>query len=542
MPRTRRRLQVSTLAAILLAVAAAPAAAAKAPQRQGTKPQPPGPSVQAVMTSANLSWRLSRLPDLKFRDNQPSDAAVVTVDDRTRYQRFTGVGAAMTDSSAWLIYDELSPGARARLMNALFGPSGIHVEFVRVPIGASDFTAGGVPYSYDDLPPGQVDPTLAHFSIAHDLAYVVPALTQMLSINPHVELLAEPWSPPAWMKTNDAFDNLTRNRVAAQHLSRFVRAVHREVHPGLRERGHPDRRDHAAERARSPTQFPGLNLSAANEAQFITQYLEPALSAAGLHTKIYGLDRGALLYYAKSLALGPARDDLGGIAWHCYGGPSYMDVLHALAPTLDQIVSECSPGIIPYTAAEALISSLRNWASAAALWNLALDPNGGPVQQPNSGAGAARASSRSASRRTPSLSASTTSSSGRSRSSCQPGAVRIASNALVIDFRDPAGVYGVTPGLDDVAFRNPDGTTVLVTYNNSESSDPLRGDRARTLVRRRNPAGGDDDVRMEVSACDPSAGRIAACPISVPRRLRRAAARAARARARRARASRARAG
>ena len=48
-------------------------------------------------------------------------------------------------------------------------------------------------------------------------------------------------------------------------------------------------------------------------------------------------------------------------------------------------MSECSPGIIPYTAAEALIGSLRNWASVAALWNLALDPAGGPVQRPNLG-------------------------------------------------------------------------------------------------------------------------------------------------------------
>ena len=71
MPRTSRRLHVTTLAAMILAVAAAPPAAAKAPARRSPKPQPPGPSVHVVMTSANLAWRLSRLPDLKFHDNQP---------------------------------------------------------------------------------------------------------------------------------------------------------------------------------------------------------------------------------------------------------------------------------------------------------------------------------------------------------------------------------------------------------------------------------------------------------------------------------------
>ena len=34
---------------------------------------------------------------------------------------------------------------------------------------------------------------------------------------------------------------------------------------------------------------------------------------------------------------------------------------------------------------EILIGSLRNWASSVTLWNLALNPAGGPVQQPNSG-------------------------------------------------------------------------------------------------------------------------------------------------------------
>jgi glucosylceramidase len=394
---------------------------------------------------------------------------VVTVDDRRRYQRFTGVGAAMTDSSAWLIYDELSPGARSTLMNNLFGPSGIHLNFVRAPMGGSDFTADGLPYSYDDLPPGQVDPTLAHFSIAHDLAYVVPALRQMLSLNRHVEVLAEPWSPPAWMKTNGAFNNthgtgwlrsIDRGPLA-QYIVKFIQA-----YAGV---GIPIDAITPQNEPGAPSDFPGLNLSAAGEVQFITHYLEPALRAAHLNTKIYGLDRGALLYYAKSLALGSARDDLAGIAWHCYGGPSFMNVLHAIAPTMDQIVSECSPGIIPYTPAEALISSLRNWASAAALWNLALDPAGGPVQQPNVGCPGCTGVV-TISEQTHAVSYGLNSSQlGQISKFVAPGAVRIASNALASDFRTPAGAYGVTPGLDDVAFRNPDGSTVLVTYNNSGS-------------------------------------------------------------------------
>jgi glucosylceramidase len=291
----------------------------------------------------------------------------------------------------------------------------------------------------------------------------------MLSLNRHVQILAETWSPPEWMKTNASFDNRNGTgwlrsvdrRPFARYIVKFIQAYARVGIPvgAITPQNEPG----------APSMFPGLNLSAAGESQFITNYLVPALHAAHLHPKIYGFDRGALLYYAKSLAFGSARGDLAGIAWHCYGGPSYMNALHALAPTLDEIVSECSPGIIPYTAGEALISSLRNWASIAALWNLALDPTGGPVQEPNMGCLGCTG--------VVTISEQTHAVSyglnyyqlGQISKFVSVGAVRIASNTLVSDFRTPTGMYGVTPGLDDVAFRNPDGTTVLVAYNNSGS-------------------------------------------------------------------------
>lgn len=110
---------------------------------------------------------------------------MIKVNDGIRYQQVTGVGAAVTDSSAWLIQDELNPTARTVLMQDLFSAIGIHLSFILVPMGASDFTQQGRPYTYDDVPAGQTDPQLEHFSIAHDQAYVIPVLRQMLAINPH---------------------------------------------------------------------------------------------------------------------------------------------------------------------------------------------------------------------------------------------------------------------------------------------------------------------------------------------------------------------
>jgi glucosylceramidase len=429
----------------------------------------PGPTVQVTATSDDLGWHLTRLRDVRFTTAQPRAARTIDVDDSVRYQRFEGVGGAMTDSSAWLIYDELAPATRDRLMDALFGADGIRLNFLRVPIGASDFTATGTPYTYDDLPAGHTDPTLAHFSIAHDLPYIVPALREAIASNPHLQTLAEAWSPPAWMKTNGALDNLhNRGRLRSSALQPFALYLARFLttyrHLGIRVDAITPQNEPQA-----PTAFPGLNLSSTAEARFIVHQLVPALDAAGVHPKIYGLDRGALYDYAQSLVTGPAREDLTGLAWHCYGGPAYIEALHLLAPQLDEIVSECSPGLAAYEPSEAMIGSLRAWASTVGLWNLALDPAGGPVQQPNRGC--------------PRCTGIVTIDEqthavtyglnyyqlGQVSKFVSPGAVRIASTSFVTNFRTPDGVYGATPGLDDVAFANPDGSIALVAYNSSGS-------------------------------------------------------------------------
>jgi glucosylceramidase len=426
-----------------------------------------GPRVNVVLTSANLTRALRRMPPVRFTRSRRRGLRVLHVDDAVRYQRITGFGAAMTDTSAWLIYDQLPASARAFAMNQLFGAAGIRLNFVRVPMGASDFTAGGVPYSYDDMPPGQSDPQLQHFSIAHDTAYITPILRETLQLDPHLSIIASPWSPPPWMKANDAFDNqngtgtLLGSAFAplAAYFVKFIQAYAAE--------GIPIAAVSPANEPMAPTTHPGLYLPPDAEAQFIAQYLEPALAGADLHPKIYGVDRGAVLPYAKALVSSQAGADLSAVAWHCYGGQPVMTQLHQLDPALDQVITECSPGIIPYAAAEAAITGTRNWASAFALWNIALDPSGGPVQPRNDGCGGCRGLlTVSEALHTMRFNLSFFQL-GQLSKFVQPGAIRIASDRWVSDFQTATGAYGVTPGLDDVAFVNPDGTKVLVAYDNS---------------------------------------------------------------------------
>jgi O-glycosyl hydrolase len=63
---------------------------------------------------------------------------------------------------------------------------GAGFSFLRLPMGASDLSLSN--YSYDDMPPGQTDPALIHFSVAHDTAYIIPVLQQALSLNPALKI------------------------------------------------------------------------------------------------------------------------------------------------------------------------------------------------------------------------------------------------------------------------------------------------------------------------------------------------------------------
>jgi O-glycosyl hydrolase len=469
-----RRVGVRALSAALVAVVVTGAAADGAAGRASSKPVASAKgAVHVTLTTRTLSYRLTTMPDLTFGRHSTMHTLVIAVDDHARYQRIRGFGAAMTDSSAWLLEKQLPRAARAAVMRDLFGTQGIHLGFLRVPMGASDFTATGTPYSYDDMPPGQSDPTLSNFSIAHDRAYVLPALRAALAVNPSLDILANPWSPPGWMKANDSLANLgdmgtvpAENYSAlAQYFVRFLKAYAAQ-HAPVREitvQNEPG----------VVTAYPGAYITADAEATFTSQYLVPALRSAGLPTRVYGNDLSwNVMAFPTSLESGPAAPDLAGIAWHCYkGDPDQMGVLHAQFPAADQVVSECSPEILGFSAVELLISSLRNWASTVAVWNVALDPQGGPVQAPDSGCHGCTGVvtvSEATHRVRPNAKYYQI---GQVSKFVQRGAVRIGSTSTVA-YTVPGvhKAFRVSPGIDSVAFVNPNRSKVLVVSNTSTAT------------------------------------------------------------------------
>jgi glucosylceramidase len=469
-----RTIVVAGTAAILLTGAPAPAAS------------PAGPVVRVWVTTPDRAEQLHERTPVRFGSGH-SDAPTVVLDPTTRYQQVDGFGASITDSAAAVLY-RLDPADRDAAMRSLFDPrAGIGVSFLRQPVGSSDFTAAAQHYTYDDVPAGQTDFALRHFSIAHDEAQILPLLRRAKQLNPRLSVMATPWSPPAWMKTGDSLvggrlkDDPRIYDAYARYLVKFVRAYAAAGVPidFLSVQNEPQNRH--------PSGYPGTDMPVRQEAAVIAA-LGPRLAAASPRTKILGYDHNWSTHPADVESTPPGEDPetdypyqllrtaaakwIAGTAYHCYSGdPSAMTALHNAFPRKGIWFTECSGshgpddtpeqifrGTLTWHARNIIIGTMRNWAKSAVNWNIALDSAGGPhlggcdtctgllTLMPDGSV------SRDAEYFTI----------GHAAKFVKPGAVRIGSTSF--------GTTGWNGQIMDVAFRNPDGSTALIVHN--QNDDP----------------------------------------------------------------------
>jgi len=182
LPVSRR--DALTLAGMAVASAALPAAARAATGADG-----------AIWrsTTASAPWAPRAVPALTALPADPfaQDAMIDLANPR---QTIAGFGGAFTEKG-WQALSLLPEAARAEALSVLFGDDGCAFSLCRTPIGANDISRGW--YSYDETPG---DFALDHFSIANDRETLIPFIHAAQSHRPDLRLWASPWSPPTWMK------------------------------------------------------------------------------------------------------------------------------------------------------------------------------------------------------------------------------------------------------------------------------------------------------------------------------------------------------
>ena len=424
-------------------------------QQRASSPSSPASPVRVFESTEHTSGEPEERSPILFGP-QRAAALTIFVNDTKQFQTIDGFGASLTDSSAWLLRNKLSDAQFQKLMERLFDrEKGIGLNLLRQPMGSSDFALED--YTYDDMPPGQSDPDLQHFSIEKDERYIIPVLRAALAVNPKIKILATPWSPPAWMKSNDSLVQGSLRPddydAMARYFVKFVKAYERAGIPifDVTMQNEP---------LNIEADYPSLLMSSSEQAAFLGTALGPAFRAAGLRTKIFIFDHNWDLTHYPIEVLSDARAAAytSGIAIHCYGGnAAAQSELHERYPNLPIWLTECSGGSwqkgnLLDEQVRLIIDSTRNWSHSVILWNLALDQNHEPhlggckncrgviTVKTDDGTGEA----------VPTVDFTAL---AHVSKFVRPGARRIESNT-----------FG--PGsLEDVAFRNPDGSIVLLVLN-----------------------------------------------------------------------------
>lgn len=422
---------------------------------------PPPPAVNEMdfwLTKADESVKLQKQTNVLAFSTTANQFTNIEVDENTSFQTIDGFGYTLTGGSAEVI-NSLNASKKAELLKELFDANGngIAVSYLRISIGASDLNA--VPFTYDDMPAGQTDASLSHFSLAPDMTNLIPLLKEVLAINPKIKILATPWSAPVWMKDNNSFVGgslqLQYYPVYAQYFVKYIQAMKTQgiTIDAITPQNEPLHGGND----------PSMVMQAAQQADFIKNHLGPAFQAANISTKIIIYDHNCDKpdYPLTVLNDAGARSFINGSAFHLYAGDiSALSGVHSAYPdkalyfTEQYTASNGSfGGDLKWHLKNVIIGSMRNWSRNALEWNLANNAAFGPHTP--GGCTTCKGA----------ITIETSSSFTRNvayyiiahaSQFVPPGSVRIASST--------AG------NLNNVAFKTPDGKKVLIVENDGSGA------------------------------------------------------------------------
>ncbi len=392
----------------------------------------------------------------------------IFVDPRRTFQKIEGVGGALTESAA-RVWQKLSPARGQELLRAYFDPEhGLGYSLCRTHIASCDFSDGN--YGYADQPE---DFDLRSFSVHRDEEALLPFLRAARdAAGGSLKLLASPWSPPAWMKTNGRMlqGGTLRpecRQAWANYLVRYLQAYEKLGFPiwALTVQNEP-----AAVQT-----WESCIYSAEEERDFVRDFLGPALHAAGArtHLVVWDHNRDVMVERASVMYSDPeAARHVWGLGFHWYGADKFENVqlVHDAWPDKHLLFTEgCQEGgphigswLLGERYARSLINDFNRWTEGWIDWNVLLDTTGGPNHVNNLCSApilADLANDRL-------LFQSSYYYLGHFSRFVRPGAHRI----LCATTRDD---------LEATAFRNPDGQVVVVALNRTEQPIPFelrRGD------------------------------------------------------------------
>ena len=343
-------------------------------------------NLKILITSKYTGYRLE---EINYTDLKPvtmnGEIPSLLVDASKVRQKIMGFGGAFTEASA-SIYSKLDPDKKQEIIQSYFSDDGGNsYSFGRTHINSCDFSLGNYAYTETD---GDVD--LNHFSIEHDRSMLIPFIKDaMKEANEHLQIMASPWSPPAWMKSNGEMNNGGKlkkiyRKSWANYYCKFIEAYEQEGVPiwGVSVQNEP-----AAKQI-----WDSCLYTAEEERDFVRDFLGPAFHSNRLNDKkivIWDHNRDEMVERARTVLSDPvAAKYVWGTGFHWYNGDHFDNVqkVHNEFPDKNLIFTEGCQEDGPHIGswdlgeqyARSIINDLNRWTVAWLDWNLILDGQGGP--------------------------------------------------------------------------------------------------------------------------------------------------------------------
>ncbi|MFH0993019.1 MAG: glycoside hydrolase family 30 protein [bacterium] len=339
--------------------------------------------IKTIITAKDTDYRLSAVDCLDAVAN--SQAAKITFDRKTKFQKIIGFGGAFTESACYNLF-RVSPAVREKAIRMYFDPiEGIGYSIGRVSIHGCDFSLSS--YTYIE----EGDANLDSFNIARDRQYVIPIIRQAEQIRGKpIALLGSPWTPPAFMKDNNSpiHGGHLLEKYADSWARYFVRFVEEYRKAGLTVAWISVQNEPAAVQ-----RWDSCIYSAMEERDFVKNHLGPTIAGSDVSDvkiMIWDHNRDIIVERVKPILGDPETARyVWGTAFHWYVSEAFENVgkVHELFPDKGLMFTEgCVENfhMHRYTwesgerYATNMIGDLANWCEGWMDWNLWLDNLGGP--------------------------------------------------------------------------------------------------------------------------------------------------------------------
>jgi glucosylceramidase len=350
-------------------------------------------TITQYTTAAGTDLRLSKSGALTFKSSpQPLETEVcVFVDPSKTFQSLIGIGGSITDAVAEN-FAKLPEHSQQEFLEAYYNrEKGIGYSLARTSIHSSDFSSGSYTYVEDQ------DKELKTFNVSHDEQYRIPMIKgATLAAGGTLPLYVSPWSPPAWMKTNNSMlkggklkSEFRQNW--ANYYVKFIQAYEAKGIPiwGLTVQNEP----------MATQKWESCIYTAEEERDFIKEYLGPTLKKNGMAAKkliAWDHNRDQIFQRANTLLSDPeAAKYIWGIGFHWYETWTGSDMLFNNVKLVKETFPDKQLIFTEGCVEKFNLDSLSNWSlgerygyslindfnsgvSAWTDWNMLLDENGGP--------------------------------------------------------------------------------------------------------------------------------------------------------------------